>query len=155
MNKDIIFLANHLTERGTEVALYDYAFYCSNLLKMNSYVVYFKNNQLNKDSISKNLKILLMISLEMFLNLGAFTKSLRIHIYIILDGRYFNYPSNVIPLQHSAFRNKLQRNSRFALFQIGSVIFQKRYVLHYLLNKEKYKFVNHILRPLEVKPKKY
>ena len=137
MSKDIIFFTNHLTERGTEVALYDYAFYCNDLLKMNSYVVYLKYNQLNKDSIIKKFKNTFddsLLEINSFNDLGAFTEKFKNpYLYHINDGRYFNYPSNVIPLQHSAFRNKPQRNSRFAFVSNWLCNFSKKRYQYWLL----------------------
>ena len=44
---NIAFFVRHFTERGTEVAIYDYAKYNEEILKNNSYIVCFteKNNK--------------------------------------------------------------------------------------------------------------
>ena len=52
----IAFYSNHLGERGTEVAMYDYAYYNSKLLNNTSIVIYNKNNDLNNDKVINKFK---------------------------------------------------------------------------------------------------
>ena len=51
---NIAFWSNQLGERGTEIAMYDYAYYNQTILKNKSYIFYEKNNENNNvDVINK------------------------------------------------------------------------------------------------------
>jgi len=53
---NIAFWDNSLSERGTTVSLYDYAYYNQVLLKNNSFIFYDKNSQNNNDKIIQKFK---------------------------------------------------------------------------------------------------
>jgi glycosyltransferase involved in cell wall biosynthesis len=50
------FWSNQLCERGTEIALYDYAYYNQIILKNKSYIFYDKNNNNNNESVINKFK---------------------------------------------------------------------------------------------------
>ncbi|MFT7531350.1 MAG: hypothetical protein ACI9FD_002361 [Gammaproteobacteria bacterium] len=54
--KKIAFMSNQLGERGTEVALYDYAHFNENILGNSSIVLYYKDHYFNCDEAIKKFK---------------------------------------------------------------------------------------------------
>jgi hypothetical protein len=53
---NIGFLANHLGLRGSEIALYDYAYYNQTILKNKSYILYDKMNDNNDEQVIEKFK---------------------------------------------------------------------------------------------------
>lgn len=65
--KNIIFHSNSLNERGTSVAIYDYAFYCREYLNLNPIIYYnlnFESNQRSIDNFKKEFEVIGYNSLE-------------------------------------------------------------------------------------------
>jgi hypothetical protein len=56
MTKRIAFYSNQLGERGTEIALYDYAYYNETLLNNKSIIIYNKNHPWNNEHAIKKFK---------------------------------------------------------------------------------------------------
>ena len=56
MSKKIAFYSNQLGERGTEVALYDYAYYNETLLNNKSIIIYNKNHPWNNAGVIKKFQ---------------------------------------------------------------------------------------------------
>ena len=57
----IAFWDNYLCERGTSVALFDYAYYNETLLKNKSIIIYNKNNKYNVNIIVKKFENCIII----------------------------------------------------------------------------------------------
>ena len=53
---NIGFLANHLGLRGSEIALYDYAYYNQTILKNKSFIFYDKMNDNNDEQVIEKFK---------------------------------------------------------------------------------------------------
>ena len=54
--KNIAFMSNQLGERGTEVAMYDYAHYNEKMLGNNSIILYYKDHYFNNDKAIEKFK---------------------------------------------------------------------------------------------------
>lgn len=102
---NIAFFANHLGERGTEVALFDYAYYNQKILNNKSIVIY-QTHQINKKEIIKKFNE----NFELF-HVNNFsevdpilTKYNVSHIYYIRSGKIDNRLSKVaINCSHAVF----------------------------------------------------
>lgn len=99
---NIAFWDNSLSERGTTVSLYDYAYYNQVLLKNKSYIFYDKNNQNNNDKVVQNFKTEFVLhGVNNFKEVDEYLLKYNItHIYIIkygtLDDRISNVAKNCI-----------------------------------------------------------
>lgn len=91
------FWDNHLGERGTTIALYDYAYYNQTILKNKSYIFYDKNHQNNNQNvIQKFMEHFEVIGLEKFSDIDGYLKIGEIPIlYNIKSGCYDGKISNV------------------------------------------------------------
>lgn len=61
MNKNIVFHTNELNERGTSVAVYDYAFYCRKYLDINPIIVYnltYNNIEQSIENFKKEFEVI-------------------------------------------------------------------------------------------------
>lgn len=85
---NIGFYSDQLCERGTSVALYDYAYYNVKLLNNKSYIFYKKNNELNKqDVIKKFEKVFKIHGLDNFDQIEEYISNYNItHLYNIKNG---------------------------------------------------------------------
>ena len=86
---NVAFWDNQLSERGTTVSLYDYAYYNEKILCNKSYIFYDKNNKNNVDKIiQKFKKHFSVFDIEDFKKIDKYLLKLNIkHIYIIKHGR--------------------------------------------------------------------
>jgi len=151
--REILFYTNQLTERGTEVALYDYAVNSASFLGLKPSVIYpSSSNHNNSRVIQKFQKFfgssLIPISSPSQLD-SEVLKYSNPYLYVINDGSFFEFPDSCTPLQHSAFANKPKNNSHFAFVSPWLSSFSKRrFLLHYLLHSSRYNSVNHIVKDL-------
>ena len=82
---NIGFYSNQLSFRGTEVAMFDYAYYNETLLKNKSFIFYEKNNLNNDiDVIKKFNNFLLLYLLIIFTILMNICKKIIFKFFIIL-----------------------------------------------------------------------
>lgn len=106
---NIAFWSNQLCERGTEVALYDYAFYNQSILKNKSFVFYDKNNKNNKDEvIQKFKKEFVVFGVNTFDDVDAILLSQNIKIIYIIkagfnDGIISKVAKNIIHCVFNCF----------------------------------------------------
>jgi|TARA_Y100000992_G_scaffold299504_1_gene266405 glycosyltransferase involved in cell wall biosynthesis len=102
----IAFFADHLGERGTEVALFDYAYYNQKILNNKSIVIY-KTNSVNNKNIIKKFRE----NFEFLFHVNNFsevdpilTENNVSHIYYIRSGQIDNRLSKVaINCSHGVF----------------------------------------------------
>lgn len=94
---NIAFWDNSLSERGTTVSLYDYAYYNQVLLKNNSFIFYDKNNENNNDKIVQKFKTEFVLhGVNDFKEVDNYLLKYNItHIYIIKYGTKDDRISNV------------------------------------------------------------
>jgi hypothetical protein len=87
-NKNVAFWDNQLCERGTTVAMYDYAYYNQTILGNKSYIFYDKNNPNNKkEIIEKFKKHFIVHETDDFKEVDEYLVKNNIsHIYIIKSG---------------------------------------------------------------------
>ena len=99
---NIAFWSNQLGERGTEIAMYDYAYYNQTILKNKSYIFYEKNNENNNVKvINKFSRYFQIVGVDNFSNVDNYLIENNIKtIYIIKsghnDGRLSNVAKNII-----------------------------------------------------------
>ena len=88
MKMNVAFWDNQLCERGTTVALYDYAYYNQTILKNTSYIFYDKNRAENNTEIIRKFKAEFMVQeTDGFKYVDAYLLQNNItHIYIIKGG---------------------------------------------------------------------
>jgi hypothetical protein len=86
---NIAFWDNSLSERGTTVSLYDYAYYNQTILKNKSYIFYEKNRNGNNESVIEKFKKHFTVnSVNEFAEVDEFLEKYNItHIYIIKSGQ--------------------------------------------------------------------
>ena len=84
----VAFWTNQLCERGTEVAIYDYAHYNETILNNKSFIFYEKNNKFNKQKIiDKFNNRFVVFSVNNFSEVDKILVDNNItHIYIIKSG---------------------------------------------------------------------
>lgn len=105
----IAFYSNHLGERGTEVAMYDYAFYNKTLLHNTSIIIYNNNNSLNNPKvIDKFKKEFDLFEVSSIMNKDEIDKILSEQkcdiIYMIVDGgARFDVPTKAKVCVHCVF----------------------------------------------------
>ena len=87
-NENVAFWDNQLCERGTTVAMYDYAYYNQTILGNKSYIFYDKNNPNNKkEIIEKFKKHFIVHETDDFKEVDEYLVKNNIsHIYIIKSG---------------------------------------------------------------------
>ena len=85
---NVAFWDNSLSERGTTIALFDYAYFNQTILKNNSYVFYNKNGSLTKQPIvDKFRKHFTVHGVDSFEEVDEYLRQYNIsHIYIIKKG---------------------------------------------------------------------
>ncbi len=106
MPKKIIFLTNQLSVRGTEVALYDYAYFNQELLNHSSIVAYKKNSLDNDSKVIEKFKgqfeLLPYENLRELERLPQFNSADL--MYVIKSGEIDDLVSQVIPtMVHAVF----------------------------------------------------
>lgn len=85
--KNIVFHSNALNERGTSVAVYDYAFYCREYLDLNPIIVYNSNFENNINSVEHFKKEFEVIEYNSFENIQKLVDKLNIdYFYAIKYG---------------------------------------------------------------------
>lgn len=100
--KNIAFWSNQLGERGTEIAMYDYAYYNQTLLNNKSFIFYENNNGNNNlNVINKFSKHFKVIGVNDFKDVDEYLKSNNIDIIYIIksghnDGRLSKVAKNII-----------------------------------------------------------
>ena len=96
-NKHVAFWDNQLCERGTTVAMYDYAYYNQTILGNKSYIFYDKNNPNNKKEIIEKFKKHFVVhETDDFKEVDEYIVEYNIsHIYIIKSGEYDSKLSKV------------------------------------------------------------
>ncbi len=94
---NIGFWSNQLGERGTEVSLFDYAFYNQTLLGNTSFIFYHKHSPFNNNEIiQKFQQYFTVIPLQNFDEIDSFIQSHQItHLYIIKYGLFDNQLSKI------------------------------------------------------------
>jgi hypothetical protein len=98
----IAFWDNQLCERGTTIALYDYAYYNQKIFDNKSYIFYDKNNiNNNEEVIKKFTKEFVVIPVDSFSEVDIYLKELDIRILYNIkeggnDGKISKYANNVI-----------------------------------------------------------
>ena len=100
-----MFHENQLGERGTTVAIYDYAFYAKKFLGIDPVIVYNSTNVNNSDSIEKFKKEFNLVSYEKFDELDKFIERNKIPYFYAIkfgynDGILASSSTNLI---HSVF----------------------------------------------------
>tara|TARA_B110000483_G_scaffold184963_1_gene218784 strand:+ start:1391 stop:2353 length:963 start_codon:yes stop_codon:yes gene_type:complete len=99
---NIAFWSNQLGERGTEIAMYDYAYYNQTILKNKSYIFYEKNNENNNtEVINKFARYFQVVGVDDFSNVDNYLIDNKINIIYIIksghnDGRLSNVAKNII-----------------------------------------------------------
>lgn len=99
---NIAFWSNQLCERGTEIAMYDYAYYNQTILKNKSYIFYEKNNENNNAGvINKFARYFQIVGVDNFSNVDNYLIENNIKIIYIIksghnDGRLSNVAKNII-----------------------------------------------------------
>lgn len=99
---NIGFWSNQLCERGTEIALYDYAYYNEKILNNKSYIFYEKNNiNNNTDVINKFSKYFTTIGVNYFCEIDDYLLKNNINIILIIktghnDNKVSKIAKNVI-----------------------------------------------------------
>lgn len=104
----IAFYSNHLGERGTEVALYDYAYYNKTLLNNISIIIYNKNNKLNnKKTLNKFKKEFDLFEISSDINKEEIDTILVEQqcdiIYMIAPGDRYDIPTKAKVCIHCVF----------------------------------------------------
>lgn len=100
--KNIAFWSNQLGERGTEIAMYDYAYYNQTLLNNKSFIFYEINNGNNNlNVINKFAKQFKVIGVNEFNDVDKYLKLYNIDIIYIIksghnDGRLSKVAKNII-----------------------------------------------------------
>jgi len=100
--KNIAFWSNQLGERGTEIAMYDYAYYNQTLLNNKSFIFYEINNGNNNlDVINKFTKQFKVTGVNDFSDVDEYLKKYNIDIIYIIksghnDGRLSKVAKNII-----------------------------------------------------------
>ena len=94
--KNIAFWDNQLCERGTALALYDYAYFNEKILGNKSYIFYDKNRSSVEQVIDKFKKIFTVHETDDFKEVDSYLIKYNIsHIYIIKSGEKDTRISNV------------------------------------------------------------
>jgi hypothetical protein len=98
---NIGFWSNQLCERGTEVSMYDYAYYNEKILNNKSFIFYDKNSSNNNKIIEKFKKYFIVHETDDFKEVDEYLVKYNIsHIYIIkagyLDSRLSKVAKNCI-----------------------------------------------------------
>lgn len=102
MNIKIAFWSNQLCERGTEIAMYDYAYYNKTLLNNESIIFYEKNNKNNNIEVIKKFeKHFQVIGVNNFKDVDDILKEQNINIIYIIksglnDGKLSKYAKNIV-----------------------------------------------------------
>lgn len=102
MSIKIAFWSNQLCERGTEIAMYDYAYYNKILLNYESIIFYEKNNKNNNIKVIKKFeKHFQVIGVDNFQDVDDILKQLDINIIYIIksgsnDGKLSKYAKNIV-----------------------------------------------------------
>lgn len=102
MNIKIAFWSNQLCERGTEIAMYDYAYYNKTLLNNQSIIFYEKNNKNNNIKVIKKFeKHFQVFGVDNFQDVDDILKELNINIIYIIksglnDGKLSKYAKNIV-----------------------------------------------------------
>ena len=93
----IAFWDNQLCERGTTVALFDYAYYNQTLLNNQSFIFYEKSNpENNPEVVSKFSKLFPLFPVNNFSDVDDVLKENGItHIYIIKKGSTGGFSLNL------------------------------------------------------------
>jgi hypothetical protein len=94
---NVAFWDNQLCERGTTVALYDYAFYNQTILNNKSFIFYDKNSPANKDSVIQKFNEHFTVhGLDSFSEVDDFVEKYKItHFYNIKYGTVDNKLSKI------------------------------------------------------------
>ena len=94
---NIAFWDNQLCERGTTVAMFDYAYYNQKLLNNKSYIFYDKNNKENKQEIINKFKQNFIVQeTDDFKNIDEYlSKYMITHIYIIKSVLFIKFLFNI------------------------------------------------------------
>ncbi len=102
---NIAFFASHLCERGTEVALFDYAYYNQEILNNKSFVIYQTHSINKKDIIKKFEDKLQLFNVNEYDEIDPILKKYNIsHIYYIRHGKLDNNLSKIaINCCHAVF----------------------------------------------------
>ena len=102
MSIKIAFWSNQLCERGTEIAMYDYAYYNKTLLNNQSIIFYEKNNKNNNIKVIKKFeKHFQVFGVDNFQDVDDILKELNINIIYIIksglnDGKLSKYAKNIV-----------------------------------------------------------
>jgi hypothetical protein len=104
----IAFYSNHLGERGTEVAMYDYAMFNESLLNNKSIIIYNKNNEHNnKKVIEKFENKFSIFGISSNLNINDIDEILEKEkcdiIYMIISGEKIDIPTKAKVCIHCVF----------------------------------------------------
>ncbi len=94
---NIGFWDNSLSERGTTISLFDYAFYNQKILNNNSYIFYNKNEETNNNGVINKFKREFNVcDLDDFFEIDEYIKIFGItHLYIIKYGNNDNKLSKI------------------------------------------------------------
>jgi hypothetical protein len=113
--KNIIFFVRHFTERGTEVAIYDYAKYNEEILNNKSYIVCFKNVK-ERQSYSKFSSRFKILEIENITGITQLIEEYKIDFFYTLNaGGYeedyyqfdnINIWGNCKTIKHCVFSTK-------------------------------------------------
>jgi len=109
--KNIAFQTNSLNERGTSVAVYDYAFYCREYLNLNPLILYDLNAQNIQESVYRFKKQFEVIGYHSLENIQSIIDSKNIdYFYAIKYGNKDNVEvKNCKNLIHSVFCTDLSQ----------------------------------------------
>jgi len=104
----IAFYSNHLCERGTEIALFDYAYYNIKLLNNDSIIIYNSNNINNNNNIIKKFKDNFNVfSISSDINTLEIDEILLREkcdiLYMIISGEKIDLPKNAKVCIHCVF----------------------------------------------------
>lgn len=114
---NIAFWANELCERGTTIALFDYAYYNEKIFNNKSYIFYLKNNKNNIPEIIKKFKDnFIVFGVEDFNEVDSILLENSIsHIYIIKGGNEKHLQSKIVKnCIHCVFHTKSYHGDVYA-----------------------------------------
>jgi hypothetical protein len=102
MTINIGFWTNQLCERGTEIAVFDYAYHNEKILNNKSFIFYERNNVNNNDEVIKKFKkYFTVIDVNVFSDIDVYLKEHNINILYNIkagnnDGKLSKYAKNII-----------------------------------------------------------